>query len=83
MIGQEITEMLSRGAISVAKNLEGQFLSSLPLIEKKDAGGGGESPSNQSEKKLNKMLPYAHFKMEILFLLKEILLPGEFCARSI
>ena len=73
--------MLSRGAISVAKNLEGQFLSSLPLIEKKD--GGGESPSNQSEKKLNKMLPYAHFKMEILFLLKEILLPGEFCARSI
>ena len=74
--------MLSGGAISVAKNLEGQFLSSLPLIEKKD-GGGGESPSNQSEKKLNKMLPYAHFKMEILFLLKEILLPGEFCARSI
>ena len=51
--------------------------------EKRCGGGGGESPSNQSEKKLNKMLPYAHFKMEILFLLKEILLPGEFCARSI
>ena len=47
LIDQEIREMLRKGAILVAKNLEGQILSSLFLIGKKERG---ESSSNQSER---------------------------------
>ena len=56
--------MLSKEAISTAKNMERHFLSS--LVGKK----GGE-PSSE----LNKEIPTSHFKMESLFLLEEILLP--------
>ena len=62
--------MLSKGEILVAENLEGQFLSSLFLVWKKD---GGNCPVIYL-KELNKAVPYAQFKMEGLFLLKETLL---------
>ena len=74
LIDQEIREMLSQGPISVVKNLEGQFLSSLPLVGKKD---GGKGPVINL-KVLNKVVPDAYFKMKGLFFFKEMLLPGNF-----
>ena len=52
LVDQETRKMLSKGTISVAKNLDGQFLSALLLVGKKDGGGrgGGESSSDQSER---------------------------------
>ena len=51
--------MLSKGAISVAKNLKVQYLSSLFLVDKKHGGIGPVI----NQKQLNKMVPYAHFKI--------------------
>ena len=71
--------MLRKGGISVAKNLEGQFLSWLLSVGKKDEEN--HSLSVISLKELNKVVPYAYFKMESLFLLKEMLLLGDFMCK--
>ena len=64
--------MLMKGAIIVFDPKQNQFLSSLFLAKKKD---GGNRPVDNL-KDLNSNIPYQHFKMEGLFLLKEMLLPG-------
>ena len=64
--------MLMKGAIIVFDPKKDQFLSSLFLAKKKD---GGNRPVDNL-KDLNSNIPYQHFKMEGLFLLKERLLPG-------
>ena len=52
--------------------MENQFLSSLFLVGEKD---GGNHPVI-SLKEINKSILYAHFKMEELFLFKELLMTG-------
>ena len=52
--------------------MENQFLSSLFLVGEKD---GGTHPVI-SLKEINKSILYAHFKMEELFLFKELLMTG-------
>ena len=64
--------MLMKGAIIVFDPKKDKFLSSLFLAKKKD---GGNRPVDNL-KDLNSNIPYQHFKMEGLFLLKERLLPG-------
>ena len=64
--------MLRKGAIVVSDPKEDQFLSSLFLVKKKD----GENRPVVNLKDLNRNIPYQHFNMEGLFLLKEMLLPG-------
>ena len=53
--------------------MENKFLSLLFLVRKKN---GGNCPII-SLKDLNKSVPYANFKMEGIFLLKELLMPGD------
>ena len=65
--------MLRKGAIVVSDHKEDQVLSSLFLVKKK---GGGNHPV-VNLKNLNRNIPYQHFKMDELFLLKEMLLPGD------
>ena len=65
--------MSMKGAM-VASNLNKDlFLSSLILAEKRD--GWNHSVVNLND--LNSNIPEQHFKMEELFLLKEMLLPGD------
>ena len=73
IVDQEIQVMLKKGAIKLVQpNIKNQFLSSMFIVPKKDSG---HRPVINL-KKLNKNIPYIHFKMEGLFLLKEMLLKG-------
>ena len=65
----EIESMLEKGAIQPTKPSKDQFVSTLFLPEKKD---GGQRPIINL-KKLNKNIPYIHFKMESITLLKDLL----------
>ena len=65
--------MLKKGDISLKKKSEDQFLSTLFLVGKKD---GGKRPVINLEE-LNKSIPYGYFKMDDLFLSKEMLLSGD------
>ena len=66
LVDQEIQEMLRKSVISLTKESEDQLLSTLFLVRTKD---GGDRPLIHL-KKLNKSIPYFHFKMDGLFLLK-------------
>lgn len=56
LIDQEIREMLRKSAISVEKNLEGQFLSSMFSVKKNGEGGGRNRPVINL-KELKKVVP--------------------------
>jgi len=61
LISQEVKAMLGKGAIQKVTNVEGQFLSNLFLVPKKD---GGNRPVINL-KSLNSFIPYLHFKMKV------------------
>ena len=65
--------MLRKGAMIALDPKEDQFPSSFFLVKKKD----GESHPIVNPKDLNRNILYQHFKMDGLFLLKEMLLPAE------
>ena len=65
--------MLRKSAMVVLDPKEDQFLSSLFLVKKKD----GRIHPVVNPKDLNKNILYQHFKMDGLFPLKEMLLPGD------
>ena len=71
--------MLKKQAISqVDAHSEWQgFLSSIFLVPKKD---GGHRPIINL-KKLNEFIPYTHFKMERIHMLKDLLRQGDFMAK--
>ena len=73
LVDQEVQDMLKKGVIVVSNPKEDQFLSSLFLLQKKD----GRNRPVVNLKDLNSNIPYRHFKMEGLFLLKEMLIPGD------
>ena len=67
---QEIQEMLKKGAIKFVQPItKNQFLSSIFIVQKKESG----YRLVINLKKLNKYIPYIHFKVEGLFVLKETL----------
>ena len=66
----EIKQMILKGAISPAETgIEDSFLSSIFLVPKKD---GGHRPIINLNR-LNKFVPYHHFKMEGIHMLKDLL----------
>jgi len=69
LVNIEIQAMLEKGAIIAVPPCKGQFLSSIFLVEKKVSG---QRPVINL-KNLNSFIPYDHFKMEGLHLLKEML----------
>ena len=73
LVDQEVQDMLRKGAIVFSDPKDDQFLSSLSLLKKKD----GENPPVVNLKNLNRNIPYQPFKVEGLFLLNEMLLPGD------
>ena len=73
LVNQEVQDTLRKDVIVFTDSKEDQFLSSLFLVKKKD--GGNRPVVNLMD--LNRNIPYQHFKMEGLFLLKEMLLPGD------
>ena len=77
MMKTEVGEMLMKGAIKQVTNTRGQFLSNIFLVIKKY---GGNRPVINL-KNLNSFIPYQHFKMEGLHLLKEMLKEGDFMCK--
>ena len=73
LIDTEISEMLEKGAIKEVSASKNQILSPIFIVPKKD---GGYRPVINL-KNLNQNIQYLHFKMEGLFLLKDILQPGD------
>ena len=73
-INSEIKEMLRKGAIQQVKSEPGEFLSNLFLVNKKD---GGHQPVINL-KFLNSFIPYQHFKMEGMHLIKDLLEEHDF-----
>ena len=65
--------MFRKGVIAVSDTKGDQFLSSLFLLKKRD----GRNCPVVNLKNLNSNILYQHFKMEGLFLLKEMFLPGD------
>ena len=66
--------MLRKGAIHLVHSKESQFLSNLFLVPKND---GGKRPVINL-KALNSFIPYSHFKMEGMHLLKDLLRKNNF-----
>ena len=66
--------MLRKGAVHLVHSKDSQFLSNFFLVSKKD---GGKRPVINL-KTLNSFIPYSHFKMEGLHLLKDLLRENDF-----
>jgi len=77
LVDKEVQSLLEKGAIKEIQSEEGKFFSSIFLVEKKDSG---QRPVINL-KRLNSYIPYNHFKMEGLYLLKDLLLEGDFMCK--
>ena len=73
LINIEVSEMLQKGAIKEVQFSKGQILSPIFIVPKRDMGYRPVI----NLKNLNWNIQYLHFKMEGLFLLKDILQPGD------
>ena len=75
MEDKEVHKMLRESVISLKENMEKVFKFIIRGEEK-----GQENCPIISLKDLHKSVPYVSFKMEVLFLLKELLMPGDLCS---
>ena len=71
LVEQEVLEMLENGAIQKVVPTQGEFLSNLLLVKKRNVGNRPVI----NLKNLNKFILYEHFKMEglpcLIFLLEQ------------
>ena len=77
LVDQEVQNLLMKGAIQEVHLSQNHFLSNLFLVPKKS---GGHRPVINL-KKLNTYIPYNHFKMESISLLKELLRKEDFMCK--
>ena len=77
LIDLEVKEMLAKGAILQVSHQEGEFLSQILLVGKKD----GTNRSVISLKNFNEFLPYQHFKMEGFHCLKSLFQNGDYMCK--
>ena len=73
LVDLELKEILRKGAIKRAQPVQGEFLSNLFLVRKKN---GGYRPVINL-KMLNQFIPFLHFKMESFSQLKHITQKGD------
>ena len=78
LIDQEIQKMLRKRAIKKVQLIPDQFLNSIIVIPKKDTV---HCPVIYLKKLNTKKIPYGHFKMEVLFHLKEVLQKGDYMCK--
>ena len=76
-VNQEISDMLKKGAIRECQPHRNQFVGTLFLVGKKD----GDNCPVINLKKLNKLIPYQHFKMEGLHYLRYMLQQGDYMCK--
>lgn len=79
-IDQEVQELLSKGAVHYVlpnSHHEQGFISSLFVVPKK---GGGHRPVINL-KPLNYFIPYEHFKMESVHMLKDLIRKGDYMVK--
>ena len=74
LVEQEINDLLEMGAIQKAIYQKNQFVSHLFLVSKKS----WRQRSVINLKELSQLIPYHHFKIEGLYLLKKILEKGDY-----
>ena len=80
IIDQEVQELLSKGAVHYAQSSPSQepgFVSFLFVVPRKD---GGHRPVINL-KPLNSFIPYEHFKMESIHMLKDLLRKGDYMVK--
>ena len=77
LIAEEVTELLSKGAIEETQAGPNSFISQIFPVEKK---GGGYRPV-VNLKELNRFVKAEHFKMEGLHLLPSLMLQGDWMAK--
>ena len=77
LVDLELKEMLKKGAIMRTQLAQGEFMSSLFLVGKKD---GGYCPVINL-KMLNQFIPFLHFKLEGLSQLKHIIQEGDWMCK--
>ena len=74
LVDTEIQTLLQKGEIKMIDSSQDKYLSSILLVEKKDSS---QMPVINL-KSLSQHIPYEQFKMEGLYLLKELLKEGDF-----
>ena len=81
LVTLEIQEMLQKGAIHMVPPSQTTpgYLSSLFLVPKK---GGGQRPV-VNLKPLNQFLPYEHFQMEGIHMVRDLLRKGDFMVKMV
>ena len=77
LMSEEISEMMAKGAIQEASHKGRGFVSNVFLVPKKD---GGQRPVINL-KKLNEYVHTEHFKMEGIYLLKDLPRKGDWMAK--
>ena len=77
LVDLELKEMLKKGAIMRTQPAQGEFLSNLFLVRKKD----GDYCPVINLKMLNQFIPFLHFKMEGLSQLKRIIQEGDWMCK--
>jgi len=77
LIDKEVEDLLRKGAIQEVSHCEGEYLSSIFLVPKKD----GRQRPVINLKKLNKFVPYLHFKMEGFHCLKDMLQKDDYMCK--
>lgn len=78
VVDNEIKSMLEKGVIREVEPVQGQFLSTIFVRPKKEAG---KFRPIINLKRLNQYMPYAHFKMEGLKNIKELLNHGDYMVK--
>ena len=77
LVDTEIQTLLEKGVIKMIDSSQDKYLSSVSLVEQKDSS---QRPVINL-KSLNQHILYEHFKMEGLYLLKELLKEGDFLSK--
>jgi len=73
LVQKEIGKLLQKGAITPVKSVQGQFVSQIFVVPKKD----GKFRPVVNLKALNRFMKRLHFKMEGVHLLKDLLQKGD------